>query len=456
MMEVLRANPRSWQVKTLDKLAHSDQVSLRSPRGCGKSTVAAWAVLWAILCFPDVKVVTTALAWMQLKRFFWPEIHKWLDTTYLTKYGFELKPGDNVQAQALILTPNRQAYAVASKEPERIEGAHADLVLFIFDEAKKIPDPIWDSAIMGSLGNEFKALAVSTPGLPVGRFYDTQVGKDPDWEAIHVTKAEAELEVPGWKKQAERLRIAHGENSVVYRQHVMGEFAQDDEDSLIPLHLIEASMDRWEEKKNDDHGLLYRVGVDVGSTGGSDSVIASRYTDNWIPHLGSVISSDDMTIKTTNAIKQTLKRDDHRHHSELKVVVDAAGVGVGTSELAKSIGAPVHALYVSQGTKELDATGTFGFNNERTKLLWRLYERLNPDITPEDELLCLPPDDELMGELVAVKKISQAGGYKAESKDQVKKRIGRSPDRADAVMLAMYDPPGMAQMKQTDDNPFYG
>ncbi|MCK5644546.1 MAG: DEAD/DEAH box helicase family protein, partial [Gammaproteobacteria bacterium] len=425
MINVLRAKPRSWQIKALKKLAITDLVSLRSPRGCGKSTVAAWSVLWAVLCFPDVKVVTTALAWHQLKRYFWPEVHKWLNATYLTKFGFELKPGDNIQSQAIVLTPNRMAYAVASKEPERIEGAHADLVLFIFDEAKKIPDPIWDSAIMGSLGNEFKAFAVSTPGLPVGRFYDTQVGKDPDWEAIHVTKAEAELEVPGWKKQAERLRIAHGENSVVYRQHVMGEFAQDDEDSLIPLHLIEAAMERWEERKNNPHGLLYRVGVDVGGSGGSDSVIASRYTDNWIPHLDIVTSSENMTDKTAFAIQGALKRTDKHHHSELKVVVDAAGVGMGVGDVSKSLGAPVHALYVSSGTKELDATGTFGFNNERTKLLWRLYERLNPDITPEEELLCLPPDDELMGDLVAVKKIPQAGGYKAESKEQVKRRIGR-------------------------------
>ncbi len=57
---------------------------------------------------------------------------------------------------------------------------------------------------------------------------------------------------------------------------------------------------------------------------------------------------------------------------------------------------------------------------------------------------------------MSVKKIQQAGGYKAESKEQIKRRIGRSPDRADSVMLAMYDPPGMAQMKQSDDNPFYG
>ena len=401
------------------------------------------------MCFPDVKIVTTALAWHQLKRYLWPEIHKWLDITALTRYGYNLKVGDNVQAQALIFTQTRQAYAVAASEPERIEGAHAKLVLFIFDEAKKIPDAIWDSAIMGSLGNEFKALAVSTPGLPVGRFYDTQTGKDPDWSIIRVTKDEAEAEIPGWKVQAERLRRAHGENSVAYRQHVLAEFAQDDEDSLIPLHLIEASMERWEERKNEEHGLIHRIGVDVGGTGGSDTVLATRYTDGWIAPLDVIFSSEDMTDKTAFAIQAIIKTQ--KTSGDLKVVVDAAGVGIGAADVSRSLGAPIVSLYVSQATKEMDVTGTFGFNNERTKLLWRLREQIDPDITPEDQLISLPPDDELMGELVAVKKITQAGGYKAESKEQVKRRIGRSPDRADAVMLSMYDPPGIARMKQQEN-----
>ncbi len=372
-----------------------------------------------------------------------------------SQYGFDLVQGDHLQSQGIILSPNRQAFAVASKEGARLEGVHADLVLFIFDEAKEIPDEIWNSAIMGSLGNEFKALAVSTPGLPVGRFYETQVGKDPDWIPLRVTKEEAELEVPGFKAGALRLERAYGKESVPYRQHVLGEFAQDDEDSLIPLVLIEAAMKRWDKRRKEGARgrLLFRLGVDVGGSGSSNSVIASRYTDNWIDHLNIIRNPD--TDRTVFGIQTTLKAHRGRIHGDLQVIVDAAGVGIGVADVSKNLGAPVIALYVSSATREMDVTGTFGFNNVRTELLWRLYERLNPDITPEHELMCLPPDDELMGELVAIKKIQQANGYKAESKEQVKRRIGRSPDRADAVMLAMAEPSGLAKVRAHEGNLFY-
>lgn len=406
------------------------------------------------MCFPDVKVVTTALAWTQLQRFLWPEIHKWVSKSDLAKNGFVLEAGKELQSQAIILDPNRTAFAVASSDGSRLEGVHADLVLFIFDEAKEIPDEIWNSAIMGSLGNEFKALAVSTPGMPVGRFYETQIGKDPDWVPIHVTKAQAELEVPGFREDADRLKRAFGKNSVAYRQHVLGEFAQDDEDSLIPLHLIEAAIDRWKRRKASQNRLLFRLGVDVGGTGSSDSVIATRYSDNWIAPL-EVIHNPN-TDKTVFHIQQTLKDHQGRIHGDCQVIVDAAGIGIGTADVARNLGIPVEAMYVSSSTREMDATGTFGFNNVRTMLLWRLYEKLNPDITPEHELICLPPDDDLIGELVAIKKIQQASGYKAESKDQIKRRIGRSPDRADAVMLSMAEPTKLAKVKVHEgENPFY-
>lgn len=453
-MEVLKAQPRSYQVETLEKLAGNNFVSLRSPRGCGKTVVASWAALWAVCCFPDVKVVTTALAWTQLKRFLWPEIHKWVARSDLTSLGFELVAGEHLQSQAFTLSANRTAFAVASKEGARLEGFHADLVLFILDEAKKIPDEIWRSILTGSLGNEFKTLAVSTPGLPVGMFYETQTGKAENWRALHVTKDIADLEVPFFREQANQLKRQFGEDSVPYRQHVLGEFAQDDEDSLIPLHLIEAANVRWLERKNNPSRLLYRLGVDVGGTGGSNSVIATRYSDNWIDHLGSVQSSTDMTDKTLFGIRTILAQNRGRIHGDARIIIDGAGVGMGVSDGAKDLSVPVDALYVSSATKELDTTGTFGFNNVRTLLLWRLYEGLNPDITPEDRLICLPPDDELTGELVAIKKIQQASGFKAEGKAQIKRRIGRSPDKADAVMLSMAEPVGIAKMKQ-QENPWF-
>jgi hypothetical protein len=74
------------------------------------------------------------------------------------------------------------------------------------------------------------------------------------------------------------------------------------------------------------------------------------------------------------------------------------------------------------------------FINKRASLYWALREALDPK---NDDSLALPDDDELIQELSSTKyKFTTKGKIAIEEKDEIKKRIGRSPDRGDAVMLA--------------------
>ena len=55
----------------------------------------------------------------------------------------------------------------------------------------------------------------------------------------------------------------------------------------------------------------------------------------------------------------------------------------------------------------------------------------------DDNKLSLPNDDELRADLSALRyQFNQDGRIQIESKDECRKRLGRSPDRADAVVLA--------------------
>ena len=76
------------------------------------------------------------------------------------------------------------------------------------------------------------------------------------------------------------------------------------------------------------------------------------------------------------------------------------------------------------------------YHNLRAELWWHLRELLNPEKNP----IALPPDDDLLSELASVKyKVDAKGAIQIESKDDMKKRLGHSPDRADAVVLAFSD-----------------
>ena len=73
------------------------------------------------------------------------------------------------------------------------------------------------------------------------------------------------------------------------------------------------------------------------------------------------------------------------------------------------------------------------YHNLRAELWWNFRELLDPDKEP----ISLPPDDDLLSELASVKyKIDSRGAIQIESKDDMKKRLGHSPDRADAAVLA--------------------
>jgi hypothetical protein len=91
----------------------------------------------------------------------------------------------------------------------------------------------------------------------------------------------------------------------------------------------------------------------------------------------------------------------------------------------------VIAFNASRKTRRLDRSGEYGFVNQRAAMWWMTREALDPAFDPT---LAIPPVDDLIGELTAPKwRVTPSSKLQVESKDDVKKRIGRSTDLADAV-----------------------
>jgi phage terminase large subunit len=113
------------------------------------------------------------------------------------------------------------------------------------------------------------------------------------------------------------------------------------------------------------------------------------------------------------------------------------------------------ALLVSAVNVSEAATDPERFKNLRAELWWNLRERLNPNPRLNPDPIALPPDDVLMADLTNVKyRINSRGQIEIESKEDIKKRLGRSPDRGDAVVLAfapgrsVWDPAAMALLRR--------
>lgn len=427
-VECLGASPAGYQAEILANLTNRRRVCVRGPHGLGKSAVASWAVLAFAATREaarrDWKVVTTAGAWRQLEKYLWPEVRKWAGRMK----GSTWREGQEILTLSLKLKTG-EAFAVASDRAELIEGAHADEILYVLDEGKAIPDPTWDAVEGAFSAGEAYAIALSTPGPPIGRFFSIHARRPglEDWWPRHVTLEEAIAAGRISREWAEARRRQWGETSPVYRNRVLGEFAEE-EDGIIPLSWIEAAVDRWLEWRDKGAQLFTRqtaVGVDVGGGTGGDATVLARRHGDVVTALEVYSRGDEMA--TAGRVLAALE-------SGGVAVVDGIGLGAGVVASLKEQEREVRSFIAGARSDATDRSGELGFENRRAEAWWTMRERLDPSTGSK---VCLPDDDELVGELAAPRwKPTSRGRVLVESKDEIRRRLGRSTDRADAVVMS--------------------
>src|ERR1043166_8894533 len=164
-----------YQEEVLEAVPREKRVSVRACHGAGKTMIAAMVTIWFWTTRDaaeiDWKIATTAGGERQLKEFLWPEIHKWARRLRFDRMGREPY---NTKSELMQLTCRLNfgnAFSASCDNPHLIEGAHADHMLYIFDESKAIPAAIFDAAEgafsgAGEEGREAYGLSISTPGPP--------------------------------------------------------------------------------------------------------------------------------------------------------------------------------------------------------------------------------------------------------------------------------------------------
>lgn len=437
-----------YQEASMRDLVEAHRLAIRAPHGTGKTGLGAVVVWWFALTRDaariDWKVVTTAGAWRQLEKYLWPEIHKWAKHIRWGVVGRpEMKPGRDL-LDMVIKGRYGSAFAVASSDPALVEGAHADSLLFLYDESKAVVANVFDAtegAFSGARDHglpEAFALAISTPGPPSGRFYEIHK-RSPgleDWRTRHITLEEAIAAGRIAREWAERRARQWGADSALYANRVLGEFHSGAEDSVLPLQWVEMAMERWQDW--DDAGrppnpgrAVY--GVDV-ARGGADLTAVARRVHSVVEDLFTYNIADTAAI--AHLVNHLMR------HVQDHAVVDIIGVGAGVGDILASplddghgYGRSVTRYNAGRKSTRVDRSGQLGFTNQRSALWWYMRESLDPAFEP---VLAIPPDDDLLAELTAPTwDVTLNNKIKVESKDDLRERIGRSTDRADAVLQTL-------------------
>jgi hypothetical protein len=432
----IELSPYLVDVLKMVKQGHA-KIAIFGPHGLGKSVLAAILVLWGGNVSVDCKIPTTASAWRQLEEYLWPEIHKWyhrVDWDKIEKAGGGKRP--RLLTLECQFSDQSKAFAVASDNPETIEGAHARRIMYMFDEAKAIQAGTWESAEGAfSTPGDHLQFAFSTPGDTSGVFYNIcsyQKGYE-KWRVRHVTLREA---IRGGRitlEWAREKREQWGADNPVYQNRVWGTFAKDSADSVIPLSWINLAINRWYAWKKEGEkttGQLV-IGADTAGQGVDKTKFYYRY-DNVISKTETFKKLRPMEIagKLKNAMGDTAKLN-----------IDVSyGEGAGTADRLKEFEGfayRIAGINFAEKTDRFDKSGCLGFANMRALLFWNMRELLDPD---SGHNLCLPDEPLLIGDLCAIRRKTRSDGKMlVESKEDIRERIGRSTDDGDACALAFYE-----------------
>jgi hypothetical protein len=201
---------------------------------------------------------------------------------------------------------------------------------------------------------------------------------------------------------------------------------------LIPTEWIKAAQARW--KPQDAKGPMTAIGFDV-ARGGIDKSTAARRHGSWFDQMVSVPGVVTNDGPKAAGFITPLVRDG------ACICVDAIGIGTAALDFIKGLRLLVFPVVASEGSTGMDKTGVLRFKNKRAEMYWRLREALDPTAL---EPIALPPDQELLGDLAAVRyKVVQMGqalaGIQIRDKDEIREVLGRSPDKGDAVAFTFLD-----------------
>lgn len=196
---------------------------------------------------------------------------------------------------------------------------------------------------------------------------------------------------------------------------------------VIPTAWVERAQERW-LKMERPGGRMERLGLDP-SRGGEDKTVAAPRYGNYIDvlRIAGGESTNDGPKVAAFAISCM--------EEGATIFVDVIGIGSSVYDSLKANEVDAVPVNFADRCDLTDRSGRLKLRNIRAACYWKLREALDPDFGEE---IALPPSESLKADLCAPTFAVTTQGIQIEQKDEIRKRIGRSPDEGDAVALTFY------------------
>lgn len=471
MEDVLKAELWSGQREICRSVAKHRRTAVHACNDSGKSYTAGGIATWWIENHPidQVFVLTTAPLTDQVD-ILWREINRChskgelVGRTNLTDWYVKTPDG---KEELIALGRKPSDHSVTG-----FQGRHEKYILVIVDESSGIADNIWKGVNKILTNKHAKVLAIGNADDPNSYFAQTICKPNSIWNVIHIDgfntpnftgePVSEHLSDVLLSKQAEAdFRAEYGVNDPFYISAVRGKFPLDSADGMIPFS--------WLQECRKVQGVegFRQIGIDVG--GGGDETVLRLRSGTIAKERWGFRSADPMASvgEMIEIIKQTKAE---------RVCIDAIGVGWGIAgrlqELADEGEILCEVLGVNVGENAWSAEEAAikcprcdkvpggerkcpkcRFVNLKSQIWWEIGREKSRQRLWDLRAV----EDQCISELVAHgKKKDSQNRVAVESKDDVRAKIKRSPDNADALLLAFYEPPPVRGEKKRPRMTFRG
>lgn len=429
--EQFNVEPDRWQEKALLSFANGDtkifRLSLQACAGPGKSALLAWCGWWFLCCMGEKgshpKGAAISITQDNLKDNLWAEMSKWQQRSKLCTNLFTWTKSrifSKDHPETWFLSARSFSKSANSEEQGRVlSGVHSKYVLFLIDESGDIPPTVL-KAVEQAFSTKDKVfgrvIQAGNPTSTDGMLYAAQSELADKWHVVRIT---GDPEDPD---RSPRIDLdwatgqikTYGRDDPWVMSYILGRFPDSGINTLLSVDEVEDAMNRHLRIEEYDFSQK-RLGVDVARFGYDSSVIFPRQglrAYNYVEMRNA--RSHEIAARVFNARA--------KWGSEIEFVDGTGGFGSGVVDSLIQSGLSPQEIHFSG--KATDSR----FYNKRAEMWMNMADWVKRGGV-------LPKCNKLKKELTAPTYSFKNGKFILESKDQIKERLGFSPDHADALAL---------------------
>ncbi len=400
-----------WQRNILTDVDRpNSRVAARCANGSGKTShISAPAALWHPCMYPASVTITTSGVFRQVKEQMWPQIRRM--AARLKNFEIDVNQTDITVKHEGGTDYTSKVVGFSTDDPGKFEGWHGESLLGIFDESKTIPDEIFEAWERCAQGQPARILMLSSPGKSSGQFHRAFNEEKGLWRAHTVTAYDCPHVN---QEQTEALIKKWGIDHPLVRSMVFAEFmVAEGEELILTLEKVKRCIESKPVKRR---GQLTAF-CDFAA-GGDENVLSIKDGNEVLPLN---CWTDKNTMSAVGRFLQLFRKYGLKQEN---VFGDSAGLGTVMCDALAETGFAINR--VNNGSVPNDPER---YQNRGSEIWFKGANSIEKCET------ILTPDTILMEQLTCRRAyVSARGKMCAESKDEMKSRGIRSPDRADAVL----------------------